>query len=186
NEQIDTLLKRWHQLQQDKTQCQHNDVNQIKKEDIEYKLKELELQEEVQYKLLEKLLEKPFKRQVDLKPLYLIEFLKYYEQNEQRKYNELLKELEKYKPEGQSNQSDQKLSVNPTTTRQRSSYSRLLLPPIRNADEVDNDQREPNENKTNDSYIRILFEKEAIQCLNMETNPVVHSRSSFSLHQIET
>ncbi|CAF4995427.1 unnamed protein product [Rotaria magnacalcarata] len=186
NEQIDTLLKRWHQLQQDKTQCQHNDVNQIKKEDIEYKLKELELQEEVQYKLLEKLLEKPFKKQVDLKPLYLIEFLKYYEQNEQRKYNELLKELEKYKSEGQSNQSDQKLSVNPTTTRQRSSYSRLLLPPIRNADEVDNDQREPNENKTNDSYIRILFEKEAIQCLNMQTNPVVHSRSSFPLHQIKT
>ncbi|CAM2729110.1 unnamed protein product [Rotaria socialis] len=110
NEQIDTLLKRWHQLQQDKTQCQHNDVNQIKKEDIEYKLKELELQEEVQYKLLEKLLEKPFKKQVDLKPLYLIEFLKYYEQNEQRKYNELLKELEKYKPEGQSNQSDQELT----------------------------------------------------------------------------
>ncbi|CAF4367191.1 unnamed protein product, partial [Rotaria magnacalcarata] len=61
NEQSDTLLKRWHQLQQDKIQCQHNDVNQIKKEDIEYQLKELELQEEVQYKLLEKLLEKPFK-----------------------------------------------------------------------------------------------------------------------------
>ncbi|CAM4835440.1 unnamed protein product [Rotaria magnacalcarata] len=180
NEQSDTLLKRWHQLQEDKIQCQHNDVNQIKKEDIEYQLKELELQEEVQYKLLEKLLEKPFKKQVDIKPLYLIEFLKYYEQNEQRKYNELLKELEKFKSEGQSNQSDQKLSVNPTTTRQRSSYSRLLLPPIRNTDEIDNDRREPNENKTNDSYIRILFEKEEIQCLNMETTfPIVHSRSSF-------
>ncbi|CAF4397849.1 unnamed protein product, partial [Rotaria magnacalcarata] len=72
NEQSDTLLKRWHQLQEDKIQCQHNDVNQIKKEDIEYQLKELELQEEVQYKLLEKLLEKPFKKQVDIKPLYLI------------------------------------------------------------------------------------------------------------------
>ncbi|CAF1675235.1 unnamed protein product, partial [Rotaria magnacalcarata] len=60
NEQSDTLLKRWHQLQEDKIRCQHNDVNQIKKEDIEYQLKQLELQEEVQYKLLEKLLEKPF------------------------------------------------------------------------------------------------------------------------------
>ncbi|CAF2136087.1 unnamed protein product [Rotaria magnacalcarata] len=124
-EQIDNVLTRWHQLQQNKLTYEqqkqiqyHNDkqiktcptidFDQIMEEDLENQLKELEREEEEEYLLLERSLEEQLKQEesntdiyefeVDyVKQLEYIEILQKFQQNEQQQYcDTLMQELNKY------------------------------------------------------------------------------------------
>jgi hypothetical protein len=106
---INTILAQWRQIQQEKKQCQQqqqkpmvqtrkqDDFDRIMEEDLENQLKELERQEEEQYKLMEQAIEEQLEQdhcdeQID----ELEQQLKQIEDEEEERNDAQLKEYEEW------------------------------------------------------------------------------------------